>query len=81
MFAKATEKKVDTFVQVVLHKEAVLVIFSQALISSQYLVGYQLSCADVQLLETTLMLEEKFPTILSKFPIVKVKLITNAFCS
>uniref|UniRef100_A0A674F050 glutathione transferase n=1 Tax=Salmo trutta TaxID=8032 RepID=A0A674F050_SALTR len=30
-----------------------------------------LSCADVQLLEITLMLEEKFPTILSKFPVVK----------
>uniref|UniRef100_A0A4W5PDV8 Glutathione S-transferase n=1 Tax=Hucho hucho TaxID=62062 RepID=A0A4W5PDV8_9TELE len=46
-------------------------VFEKALASSQYLVGYQLSCADVQLLEITLMLEEKFPTILSKFPVVK----------
>ncbi|CAB1312919.1 unnamed protein product, partial [Coregonus sp. 'balchen'] len=46
-------------------------VFEKALASSQYLVGNQLSCADVQLLETTLMLEEKFPTILSKFPVVK----------
>uniref|UniRef100_A0A4W5QUS4 glutathione transferase n=1 Tax=Hucho hucho TaxID=62062 RepID=A0A4W5QUS4_9TELE len=48
-----------------------LPVFEKALFSSQYLVGNQLSCADVQLLETTLMLEEKFPTILSKFPVVK----------
>ncbi|KAK6301529.1 hypothetical protein J4Q44_G00275820 [Coregonus suidteri] len=48
-----------------------LPVFEKALPSSQYLVGNQLSCADVQLLETTLMLEEKFPTILSKFPVVK----------
>ncbi|XP_020316416.1 glutathione S-transferase 3-like [Oncorhynchus kisutch] len=48
-----------------------LPVFEKVLIGSQYLVGFQLSCADVQLLETTLMLEEKFPTILSKFPAVK----------
>ena len=39
---------------------------------SIYLVGGKLSCADVQLLECTLMLEEKFPAILSEFPNVKV---------
>ncbi|XP_060781429.1 glutathione S-transferase 3-like [Neoarius graeffei] len=42
--------------------------YEKALAHSQYLVGNQLSCADVHLLEVTLMLEELFPTILSTFP-------------
>ncbi|KAF5904984.1 glutathione S-transferase 3-like, partial [Clarias magur] len=40
----------------------------KALAHSKYLVGGQLSCADVHLLEATLMLEELFPTIISTFP-------------
>ncbi|KAL0964665.1 hypothetical protein UPYG_G00327230 [Umbra pygmaea] len=48
-----------------------LPVFEKALAGSQYLVGNQLSCADVQLFELTLMLEEKFPTILTNFPVVK----------
>lgn len=42
--------------------------FEKALSNSQYLVGNQLSCADVSLFEISLMLEELFPTILSAFP-------------
>lgn len=42
--------------------------YEKALSSSQYLVGNQLSCADVSLFEAALMLEELFPTILSTFP-------------
>ncbi|KAG9274839.1 glutathione S-transferase, alpha tandem duplicate 1 [Astyanax mexicanus] len=42
--------------------------YEKALSSSQYLVGNQLSCADVSLFEVALMLEELFPTILSTFP-------------
>ncbi|XP_010887258.2 glutathione S-transferase, alpha tandem duplicate 1 isoform X1 [Esox lucius] len=48
-----------------------LPVFEKALAGSQYLVGNQLSCADVHLVEATLMLEEKFPTILSEFPALK----------
>uniref|UniRef100_A0A8C8EYX3 glutathione transferase n=1 Tax=Oncorhynchus tshawytscha TaxID=74940 RepID=A0A8C8EYX3_ONCTS len=67
---KATSRYIPVF-EKVLHALG-LGQLGRALASSQYLVGYQLSCADVQLLEITLMLEEKFPTILSKFPVVKV---------
>ncbi|KAJ8013728.1 hypothetical protein DPEC_G00032810 [Dallia pectoralis] len=48
-----------------------LPVFEKALAGSQYLVGNQLSCADVYLVEATLMLEERFPAILSAFPVVK----------
>lgn len=47
---------------------------SQALSGPIYLVGGRLSCADVQLLECTLMLEEKFAGILAEFPNLKVNL-------
>ncbi|KAL4640892.1 glutathione S-transferase 3-like [Arapaima gigas] len=43
-------------------------VYEKALSVSQYLVGNQLSCADVHLLEATLMVEEKFPSILFTFP-------------
>ena len=52
-------------------KERYLPVFEKALSGPIYLVGGKLSCADVQLLECTLMLEEKFPAILSGFPNVK----------
>ncbi|XP_072533704.1 glutathione S-transferase 3-like [Salminus brasiliensis] len=42
--------------------------YEKALSNSQYLVGKQLSCADVSFFEASLMLEELFPTILSAFP-------------
>merc|ERR550519_3062128 len=51
--------------------ERYLPVFEKALSGPTYLVGDQLSCADVELLECTLMLEEKFPEILSQFPNVK----------
>ena len=52
-----------------------IAIFPQALCGSQYLVGDQLSCADIHLLEATLMMEEKFPEILKHFPNVEVNLM------
>nr|XP_046258692.1 glutathione S-transferase A4-like [Scatophagus argus] len=52
-------------------KERYLPVFEKVLSGSIYLVGGKLSCADVQLLECTLMLEEKFPGILADFPSVK----------
>ncbi|XP_018543788.1 glutathione S-transferase, alpha tandem duplicate 1 [Lates calcarifer] len=52
-------------------KERYLPVFEKALNGPVYLVGGKLSCADVQLLECTLMLEEKFPGILSEFPNIK----------
>ncbi|XP_066552677.1 glutathione S-transferase 3-like isoform X1 [Amia ocellicauda] len=45
-----------------------LPVYEKALASSDYLVGNQLSCADVHLFECILMLEEKFPSVLSNFP-------------
>ncbi|CAL8257312.1 unnamed protein product [Lota lota] len=48
-----------------------LPVFEKALSGSIFLVGKQLSCADVQLMECSLMLEEKFPGILAQFPNVK----------
>nr|ACI01805.1 alpha-class glutathione S-transferase [Epinephelus coioides] len=52
-------------------KERYLPVFEKVLTGPIYLVGGKLSCADVQLLECTLMLEEKFPGILAGFPNVK----------
>ncbi|XP_034753918.1 glutathione S-transferase, alpha tandem duplicate 1 [Etheostoma cragini] len=52
-------------------KDRYLPVFEKALSGPIYLVGGKLSCADVQLLECTLMLEEKFPEILAEFPNVK----------
>ncbi|ROL44303.1 Glutathione S-transferase 3 [Anabarilius grahami] len=49
-------------------KERFLPVFEKGLANSDFLVGNQLSRADVHLLETTLMLQELFPTILSTFP-------------
>lgn len=56
------------------------IFFWQVLSSSQYLVGNQLSRADVHLMEATLMLEELHSTILSTFPNLKVKLILFIYC-
>ncbi|XP_060942749.1 glutathione S-transferase A4-like [Limanda limanda] len=52
-------------------KERYLPVFEKALSGPVYLVGGKLSCADVQLMECTLMLEEKFPAILADFRNVK----------
>ncbi|XP_051504532.1 glutathione S-transferase 3-like [Myxocyprinus asiaticus] len=49
-------------------KERFFPVFEKALANSQFLVGNQLSRADVHVLEATLMLQEVFPTILSTFP-------------
>ncbi|XP_026879390.1 glutathione S-transferase, alpha tandem duplicate 1 [Electrophorus electricus] len=49
-------------------KDRSLPTYEKALSNSQFLVGNQLSCADVHLFEATLMLEELFPAILSTFP-------------
>ncbi|KAK7930777.1 hypothetical protein WMY93_007172 [Mugilogobius chulae] len=52
--------------------ERYLPVFEKALAGGQnYLVGGKMTFADVLLLECTLMLEEKFATILSNFPNVK----------
>ncbi|XP_030627053.1 glutathione S-transferase 3 [Chanos chanos] len=45
-----------------------LPVYEKALANVEFLVGNKLSCADVLLLEATLMLEEKWPTILTNFP-------------
>ncbi|XP_042357644.1 glutathione S-transferase A4-like [Plectropomus leopardus] len=52
-------------------KERYLPVFEKVLTGHVYLVGGKLSCADVQLLECTLMLEEKFAEILANFPNIK----------
>uniref|UniRef100_A0A7N6FFF7 Glutathione S-transferase n=1 Tax=Anabas testudineus TaxID=64144 RepID=A0A7N6FFF7_ANATE len=52
-------------------RERYLPVFEKALAGPVYLVGGKLSLADVLLVESTLMLEEKFPAILSGFPNVK----------
>ncbi|XP_029926362.1 glutathione S-transferase, alpha tandem duplicate 1 isoform X1 [Myripristis murdjan] len=52
-------------------KERYLPVFEKALSGAQYLVGGKMSLADVELVECTLMLEEKFPDILSQFPNTK----------
>jgi len=51
--------------------ERYLPVFEKALCGPIFLVGGQLSCADVELLECTLMLEEKFPGILAQFSNIK----------
>ncbi|XP_058507396.1 glutathione S-transferase, alpha tandem duplicate 1 [Solea solea] len=52
-------------------KERFLPVFEKALCGPIYLVGGELSRADVHLLECSLMLEEKLPGILSEFPNIK----------
>ncbi|XP_035463031.1 glutathione S-transferase, alpha tandem duplicate 1 [Scophthalmus maximus] len=52
-------------------KERYLPVYEKALSGHIYLVGGELSLADVQLFECTLMLEEKFTGILAEFPNVK----------
>ncbi|XP_051774110.1 glutathione S-transferase, alpha tandem duplicate 1 isoform X1 [Ctenopharyngodon idella] len=49
-------------------KERFLPVFEKGLANSDFLVGNQLSRADVHLLEATLTLQEILPTILSTFP-------------
>ncbi|KAJ0005116.1 hypothetical protein NQD34_011330 [Periophthalmus magnuspinnatus] len=51
--------------------ERYLPVFEKALSGQVYLVGNKLTCADVLLLECILMLEEKFPQILSNFSNIK----------
>jgi len=48
-----------------------LPVFEKALSGPIYLVGGRISCADVQLLECTLMLEELFAGILAEFSNIK----------
>ncbi|KAM9804188.1 glutathione S-transferase 3-like [Neosynchiropus ocellatus] len=52
-------------------KERYLPVFEKALSSCDYLVGGRLTCADVLLMECSLMLEEKFPDVLADFPKIK----------
>ncbi|KAG1941581.1 glutathione S-transferase alpha-3-like [Pimephales promelas] len=52
-------------------KERFLPVFEKGLANSHFLVGNQLTRADVHLLEASLMLQELFPTILSTFPKVQ----------
>uniref|UniRef100_A0A672NDR0 Glutathione S-transferase n=1 Tax=Sinocyclocheilus grahami TaxID=75366 RepID=A0A672NDR0_SINGR len=49
-------------------KDRILPVFEKGLANSQFLVGNQLSRADIHLLEVTLMLQELLPTILASFP-------------
>ncbi|CAM4724924.1 unnamed protein product [Leuciscus chuanchicus] len=49
-------------------KERFLPVYEKGLANSHFLVGNQLSRADVHLLEASLMLQELYPTILSTFP-------------
>ncbi|XP_056148427.1 glutathione S-transferase, alpha tandem duplicate 1 [Lampris incognitus] len=51
--------------------ERYLPVYEKALTGATYLVGGALSCADVELLECSLMLEERVPEILTQFPNVK----------
>ncbi|XP_045926315.1 glutathione S-transferase, alpha tandem duplicate 1 isoform X1 [Micropterus dolomieu] len=68
-FSQDPKAKLDTIQTKA--KERYLPVFEKALSGPVYLVGGKLSCADVQLLECTLMLEEKFTGILSDFPNIK----------
>ncbi|KAM6915958.1 glutathione S-transferase alpha M14-like [Xenentodon cancila] len=52
-------------------KDRYLPVFEKALSGPIYLVGGKITIADVQLVECTLMLEEKFPGIMADFPNVK----------
>uniref|UniRef100_A0A3B4EGE8 glutathione transferase n=1 Tax=Pygocentrus nattereri TaxID=42514 RepID=A0A3B4EGE8_PYGNA len=51
------------------------ILITDTLGTSQFLVGNQLSCADVNFFEACLMLEEELPTILSSFPNIQVSSI------
>ncbi|KAM6922293.1 glutathione S-transferase 3-like [Lycodopsis pacificus] len=68
-FAADTKAQLDTIETKAINRY--LPVFEKALAGPIYLVGSKISCADVQLLECTLMLEEKFCGILAKFPNVK----------
>nr|AAU44618.1 glutathione S-transferase [Oplegnathus fasciatus] len=68
-FSTDPKEKLDTIQTKA--KERYLPVFEKALTGPIYLVGGKLSCADVQLVECTLMLEEKFPGILADFPNLK----------
>ncbi|XP_012695899.2 glutathione S-transferase 3-like [Clupea harengus] len=70
-FKKTDEKETQLGVTQEKAKSRYFPVYEKALSGSQYLVGSQLSRADVHLMEATLMLEEKFPTILSTFPSLK----------
>uniref|UniRef100_A0A8C6LQ06 Glutathione S-transferase n=1 Tax=Nothobranchius furzeri TaxID=105023 RepID=A0A8C6LQ06_NOTFU len=71
-FVSGTKAKLDDILTKA--KERYLPVYEKALSGPVYLVGGKLSLADVQLLECTLMLEEKFPAILADFPNTKVSL-------
>ncbi|XP_073691339.1 glutathione S-transferase 3-like [Garra rufa] len=49
-------------------KDRFLPVYEKGLKNSQFLVGNQLSRADIHLLEVILMLQELYPTILATFP-------------
>ncbi|XP_012695900.1 glutathione S-transferase 3-like [Clupea harengus] len=71
VFKKAQEKETQLGVIKGKVTSRYFPVYEKALSGSQYLVGSQLSRADVHLMEATLMLEELFPTILSTFPNLK----------
>lgn len=66
------KKKYTGYIGLLLVTKADLWLIVQVLSGHAYLVGEKLSCADVLLVECTLMLEEKFPSILLDFPNIKV---------
>uniref|UniRef100_A0AAR2ITY3 glutathione transferase n=1 Tax=Pygocentrus nattereri TaxID=42514 RepID=A0AAR2ITY3_PYGNA len=68
LFTSPDNKKDELEKVQVKAKVRTLPAFEKALGASQFLVGNQLSCADVNFFEASLMLEEVFPTILSSFP-------------
>ncbi|KAM3606949.1 uncharacterized protein V6R79_026232 [Siganus canaliculatus] len=68
-FTKDTKAKLENIESKA--RERYLPVFEKALCGSTYLVGGKLSMADVLLLESTLMLEEKFPEILANFSNIK----------
>ncbi|XP_069000904.1 glutathione S-transferase A4-like [Embiotoca jacksoni] len=68
-FVSDTKPKLDNIQKKA--NERYLPVFEKALAGPVYLVGGKLSCADVLLMECTLMLEEKFTGILADFPNIK----------
>ncbi|KAL7877426.1 hypothetical protein SRHO_G00040690 [Serrasalmus rhombeus] len=68
LFTSPDNKKGELEKVQVKAKVRTLPAFEKALGASQFLVGNQLSCADVNFFEACLMLEEELPTILSSFP-------------
>lgn len=68
-FAQDPKRKLDEILSKA--KERYLSVFEKVLSGSVYLVGGRLSCADVQLLECSLMLEEQNSEVLADFPNVK----------